>query len=257
MFATFPLRRRSIAGIWIRHALVLLRNWKVALTWFFVEPAFILVAVGLGIGRMVGEVGSSSYAAFVTPGLIIGAAMFHAIFECSWSTFQRIEQNVLHSMLTTPVSVTELALGEVLWGTTRAVLSTLALGAFAMALGWLAPGALPGVLLATVLVGLLFGSIGLIFAALSPTTSALSLVFTLVATPLYFFCGAFFPISILPDWIEPVAWAAPLTPGVHLARGFAEGQLDMIHLGALLYMVLLIVLIFPLANRLLHRRLVR
>lgn len=257
MLAPFSLRRRSIAGIWIRHAIVLLRNWRIALTWFFVEPAIILVAVGLGIGQMVGEVGSSSYAAFVTPGLIIGASMFHAIFECSWSTFQRIEQRVLHSMLTTPVSVTELAVGEVLLGTTRAAISTLALGAFALALGWLAPSALPGVLLAAILIGLLFGSIGLIFAALSPTTSVLSLVFTLVATPLYFFCGAFFPISILPDWIEPIAWAAPLTPGVHLARGFAEGQLDIIHLGAVIYMVLLIVLFFLAANRVLQRRLVR
>jgi len=257
MAATPSLRRRSIAGIWIRHAIVLVRNWKIALTWFFVEPAIILVAVGLGIGRMVGEVESESYATFVTPGIIIGASMFHAIFECSWSTFQRIQHNVLHSILTTPVSVMELAAGEVLWGATRAAIATTALGAFAIALGWLVPGALPGVLLAAILVGLLFGSIGLIFAALAPTTSTLSLVFTLVATPLYFFCGAFFPIEVLPDWIEPVAWVAPLTPGVELARGFAEGQLGARHLAAALYMGLLIVLVFPVANRLLQRRLVR
>lgn len=253
-------RGRSVAGVWRRHALVLARTWKVAVTWFFIEPVVALVAVGFGIGRMVdGSKGGAegSYALFVTPGIIIGTAMFHSIFECAWSAFQRIQQGLYETLLTTPLTIAELVAGEVLWGATRAAISAVAIGSFAIAVGWLEPSAALGVFGAAVLVGVLFAEVGLLFAALSSTMHALSLVFTLVATPLYFFCGAFFPISVLPDWLEPVAWVAPLTAGVHVARGFAISALDGTHLLAGLYMVVLIAGLYPLAEWLLRRRLIK
>lgn len=251
-------RLRSVTAIWLRHALALVRVWRVAITWFLVEPAFILLAVGLGIGRLVGEAaGGTGYAAFVTPGIVVGAAMFHAVFEGAWSAFQRIQQSVYQTLLTAPVTLPELVLAEILWTATRALIATLAVGAFATALGWMPLAAAPGVLATGALVGLVFGAIGLLFAALSPTLHALSLVFTLVATPLYFFSGAFFPIAVLPDWLEPVAWAAPLTPGVHLARGFCQGGLGAGHAAAALYLAALAAGLYPVAVALLRRRLVR
>jgi lipooligosaccharide transport system permease protein len=190
----------------------------VAVTWFLIEPAFILLAMGLGVGRLVGDLpGHGSYPAFVTPGLVVGMGMFHALFECSWGAFQRIQQSVLQTALTTPITVAELAAGEVLWGGTRAALSTLSVGGLAVLIGWLPLAALPGVLLVSMLVGLEFGAVGLCFAAASPTLPTLTLVFTVVATPLFFFSGSFFPIEVLPGWLQPVAWGAPLTPGVHVA----------------------------------------
>ena len=86
---------------------------------------------------------------------------------------------------------------------------------------------------------------------------AARIVFTLVATPLFFFSGSFFPIEILPGFIQAVAWAAPLTPGVHVARGFAEGAFDATHLAAAVYLLVLSVAFFPLAVTLLRRRLVK
>lgn len=251
-------RTRSVTAIWLRHAIALARVWRVATTWFLVEPAFILLAAGLGIGHLVGEAaGNVHYAEFVAPGIVMGQAMFHAIFESSWSAFQRIQQSVFETILTAPVTVAELTLAEMLWATTRASISTVAVGGLAVALGWMPLSAAPGVLVAGALVGLVFSAIGLFFAALSPTLHALSLVFTLVATPLFFMSGAFFPIEILPDLLEPVAWAAPLTPGVHLARGFAQGALGAGEAAAALYLVALAVGLYPVAVALLRRRLVR
>jgi len=251
-------RLRSITGVWWRHAVALVRVWKVALTWFLIEPAFVLLAMGMGVGRLIGELpGHGSYAAFVTPGMVVGMGMFHAVFECSWGAFQRIQQHVFETALTTPTTVTELAAAEVLWGATRAVISTFAVGGLAVGLGWLDPGAFPGVLLAAALVGVEFGAVGLCFAAASPTLPTLTLVFTVVATPLFFFSGSFFPIEVLPGPLQPVAWAAPLTPGVHLARGFARGALDGTHALAAAYLVALSAVLFPLASTLLRRRLVR
>ncbi|HEU4618270.1 MAG TPA: ABC transporter permease, partial [Gammaproteobacteria bacterium] len=206
--------------------LALARVWRVAITWFLVEPAVALLAVAVGIGRLVdGVEGYGSYAEFVAPGLIVGTAMFHAIFECSWSVFSRIQDDVYETLLTAPVTVAEIALAELCFAVTRALISTVAVGAFAAALGWIPLASLPGLLLVSVGVGVVFGAIGLMFAATSPTVHALSLVFTVIASPLFFFSGAFFPIRVLPEWLQPIAWAAPLAPLVAIARGFTSGSL--------------------------------
>lgn len=252
------LRLRSVIAIWWRHVLALARVWRVAVTWFAVEPAIVLLAAALGIGRLVGDVASyGSYSRFVAPGIIVGTAMFHAIFESSWSVFQRIRQSVYETILTAPVTVAEIVLAELAFAITRSMISTLAVASFAAAFGWVPWTTLPALLLVSVGVGAVFGGIGLLFAALSPTVHALSLVFTLVATPLFFFSGAFFPVSVLPHWLQPVAWAAPLTPLVHLGRGFATGTLDASHAWAACYVVILAAALFPLDVVLLRRRLLR
>ena len=251
------IRPRSIAGMWLRHALVLRHTWLSSITWYFVEPFVVLIAVGIGIGRLVDDVDGLPYALFVTPGIIAGSAMFHAIFECCWGAFFRIQKGVYETTLTAPVSTRELAMGDISWAMSRAVITASCIGAVAAILGWLDSLSGVGVLLAAALIGMQFGALGLIFAALSPNIHILSLNFTVVATPLYFFSGAFFPISVLPDWVEPIAWAAPLTPGVHLARGFATGSLDMSHLVSVLYILALSAALIPVAAVLLRRRLVK
>jgi lipooligosaccharide transport system permease protein len=251
-------RLRSVVAIWWRHVLSLGRVWAVAFTWFVIEPVVVLVAVAIGIGRLVGDVeGHGSYAAFVTPGIIVGTAMFHAIFEASWSAFERIQQGLYETFLTAPVSVAEITLAELAFATTRALISTVALGSVAVVFGWLPFTAAPALLLVAVGVGVVFGAIGLLFAALSPSIHVLSLVFTVVATPLFFFSGAFFPLTVLPEWLQPVAWAAPLTPLVHIGRGFAEAALGASHLWSAVYVAVLAGVLSPLAWALLRRRLLR
>jgi lipooligosaccharide transport system permease protein len=251
-------RWRSVAGVWRRHLRALLRVWKVAITWFVIEPGIVLLALALGIGQLVGTMeGDLSYAAFVAPGIVIGTAMFHAIFEASWSCFERINQSLYETFLTAPVTVAEIVAGELAFAATRAVISTLAVASFGIAFGWIPLAAMPGLLLVSVGVGLVFGGIGQLFAALSPSMHALSLVFTLVATPMYFFSGSFFPIAVLPDWLEPVAWVMPLTPLVQLARGISLGVLTEVHLWCAVYVVVLSAVLYPIAVRCMARRLLK
>ena len=166
------IRLRSIAGMWFRHVLVLRHTWLTAMTWYFVEPFVVLVAVGVGIGRLVENVDGVPYAVFVTPGIIAGSALFHAIFECSWGAFFRIQKGVYETILTAPVSTRELTLGEILWAMTRSVITATCIGAVAAIFGWIESPLGAGVLLAAALVGMQFGALGLIFAALARSTPA-------------------------------------------------------------------------------------
>lgn len=252
------VRVRSVIAVWMRHATVFARVWRIALTWILAEPLFVLAAMTLGVGRLVGEVEPGlTYAVFVAPGVIIGNAMFHAIFSASWDLYHRISGGQCEAQLTAPVTITEIALGEVAWAMTRALLTTASVGAFAAAMGQFESPWAVGVMLAAFLVGLEFGALGMIFAALSPNMHVLSLVFTVIATPMFFFSGGFFPIESLPDWLEPIAWAVPLTPGVHLARGFSTGELGLSHLWAAVYMLGFTAAVFPVSVWLLKRRLIK
>jgi lipooligosaccharide transport system permease protein len=255
---TGRIRFRSITAVWLRHWVALARYWKITVTWILVEPAVALLAVGFGIGKLVSEVeGAETYAEFVTPGIIMGSAMFHALFETSWNAYHRIDNQIYETQLTTPISIFELTLGDVAWAVTRSLMTTVAVALFAVALGWMNEWTAIGILIPAILSGMVFGTMGFFFAANAPYTVFLSLVFTLVATPLFFFSGTFFPISVLPDWIEPVAWVMPLTPGVHIARGFATNHLELTHLWSGLYMVGLISVFWPIAVWLMKRRLIK
>jgi lipooligosaccharide transport system permease protein len=46
------------------------------------------------------------------------------------------------------------------------------------------------------------------------------------AVPLMLFSGTFFPVTQLPGWIRPLAYATPLWHGVALCRALSLGTLD-------------------------------
>jgi lipooligosaccharide transport system permease protein len=60
--------------------------------------------------------------------------------------------------------------------------------------------------------------------------------------PMFLFGGAFYPISQLPGWLQPVAWITPLWHGVELCRGLVLGGLEvpmaLAHLAVLLAFVI-------------------
>jgi lipooligosaccharide transport system permease protein len=48
-------------------------------------------------------------------------------------------------------------------------------------------------------------------------------VFRFGAVPMMLFSGTFFPVSRLPGWLQPVAYATPLWHAVALCRGLSLG----------------------------------
>ena len=44
--------------------------------------------------------------------------------------------------------------------------------------------------------------------------------------PLFLFSGTLFPVSQLPDWLQPLCWFSPLWHGVQLCRGATTGSID-------------------------------
>jgi lipooligosaccharide transport system permease protein len=215
-----------------------------------IGPGFYLSAIGLGLGslvdRHVGELGVSSYVQFLAPGLLAATAMQTAASDNSYPVFGSIHWSyTYHLMLTTPLRVWHLAVGELLWTLLRQVTVLLPLFIFMMAVGtvrgFLGMLAFP----AAVLTGLAFGPA---VAALSasfrnyPGVPGLHALMGLFITPLFLLGGTFFPITLLPEPLQVAAWATPLFHGVALTRGLTEGNLQSgpaaLHVGVLVCFVL-------------------
>ena len=88
------------------------------------DPILYFVAMGFGLGAFVRPIQGEPYLSFIAPGLLAGVAMNTAAFENTIGSFVRMEeQKTFKSILMTPVSVGELALGEILWGASKSLLS--------------------------------------------------------------------------------------------------------------------------------------
>ena len=215
------------ASVWRRNATMYRRTWKLNILPNFFEPVFYLMAIGIGVGAYIDEMGGMSYAAFLAPGLVCVAAMNGASFEVTYNVFVRLTfDKAYDAMMTTPLEADDVLVGEVLWALTRVAIYGGAFFVVAAAFG-LAP--LPRSLLALPVIpltGLLFAAIGLNFSLRIRAIDLFSFYFTLFLTPLFLFSDVFFPIAErLPEAWQWVAEALPLLHPVRLARAAFRGEL--------------------------------
>ncbi len=244
-------------AVWRRNASMYARTWKLNLLPNFFEPVFYLMAIGVGVGAYIDEMGGLSYVEFLAPGLICVAAMNGASFEVTYNIYVRLSfEKAYDAMLTTPLQPEDVLAGEVLWAVTRASIYG---GIFflVVALYGLAP--MPRALLALPVVpltGLLFAMIGVTFTLRVPTIDFFSFYFTLFLTPLFLFSDVFFPIEerLGGLWLV-VAEALPLLHPVRLARSCFSGELGAIALWDLAYIVGLSAALFGGARRAIVTRL--
>lgn len=229
--------------VWQRNRDVFLRLWHAETPAFVAEPIIILLAMGLGLGAYVGLVDGQRYIEFIAPGLIAGYAMFSASFECTYGSFVRLEhQRTFDAIITTPLDIEDVAVGEIFWGATRAALTGIAMLLIAAAFGLVhSPYALL-IPLVCFLEGLMFASIALFFTSIVPSIYSFNYYFSLFITPMFFFSGVFFPLSSFPVLVQKLSWVVPLTPAVHLTRALVSGDL---HPGLILSLAIILAFTIP------------
>lgn len=216
--------------VWQRNRDVLLRLWKSELVAQLAEPIFVILALGLGLGQFVKLDNGQEYVSFLAPGLLAMFPMFACVFECAWGSYVRLEmQGTYRAVLATPVSIDDVITGEILWGTSRAMLNCAYILVIATILSpWLhmvhSPWAILVIPLAAI-PGLLFSAISICFASIARAMSQFSYFFNLIINPMFWFGGAFFPIDKLPGWAQVLAWFVPLAHVTSLYRGLLNGHI--------------------------------
>jgi lipooligosaccharide transport system permease protein len=215
-------------AVWRRNATMYRRTWKLNLLPNFFEPVFYLTAIGVGVGAYIDEMGGTSYARFLAPGLVCVAAMNGASFEVTYNVFVRMNlEKTYDAMLTTPIEPDDVLAGEVLWALTRVLIYG---GAFYLVTVLFGHAPLPRSLLAVPVIplaGLLFAALGIAFSLQIRSLDLFSFYFTLFLTPLFLFSGVFFPLEerLSGAWLV-VAELLPLLHPVRIARAAFDGSLD-------------------------------
>jgi lipooligosaccharide transport system permease protein len=222
--------RRSLR-ILERNALVYRAQWLMLLSGFF-EPLFYLLSIGIGLNNLVGHLPVHgriiSYAAFVAPGMLATSSMNGAMIDSIFNTFFKLKiSHVYDALLTTPLDVTDIALGEVWWALAR---GTLYSASFIICMAALGDAGSAWVILCwpgAILTSLTFTCVGLAACTFMRTWQDFDLV-TLVQLPLFLFSGTFFPITLYPQWLGAIVSVSPLYQAAALLRGFSLGQFDWI-----------------------------
>jgi lipooligosaccharide transport system permease protein len=222
------------------------------------EPLLYLLGFGFGLGTLVGTVGGTRYVEFVAPGMVMSSAMFAAAYECTYGAYVRmVHQKTYEAILTTPLSLEDIVAGDILWGASKATFNgtvmLLVVAVFGLTRSFWAL-AVPVVI---ALLALLFAALSLVVAALAKSFEFFNYYLTLVVTPMFLFCGVFFPLDSLPGWAQALARFLPLTYAVRATRALMQGHPSPQGLLALLWLVPGIIMAFLLAACLVRRRLIR
>ncbi len=247
--------------VWQRNFSIYKQNWKIASLPPLLEPLLYILAFGVGLSVMVGdlEYGGQklSYTTFIAPALVSVCIMHNAFFETTYNSFVRMYyQKTFDALLATPLNLEEIILGEMLWAASKSLIAATLMTTVISVCGFFSfPGAFLLLPLAF-LGGLLFAATGMICTALVPGIETFNIPIFLGVTPMFLFSGTFFPLQNLPDWAQSLAQLLPLTHLVALVRGCSlqiwAGDLWF----SLLYLLVATLLLLPLAIALMVRRIV-
>jgi lipooligosaccharide transport system permease protein len=252
------LSLRAALCVWHRNLAVYKHTYKQNILPNFFEPVFYLFSMGIGLGARMGDLEGVPYLAWIAPGLIASQAMMGASFEVTWNCFVKAHFGKTYdAFLTTPVTIQEIVIGEILWAVTRACLYA---GAFVIVMALFGLVRSPWAVLAVpvvLLVGTLFAALGILYTAMIRYIDFYSYYYSLFVSPMFLFSGVFYPVSSLPGWLQATVKVLPMYHAVELLRGLVLGHLAWSLIGHAAVLVATTVPLVVLAVRVFGRRMLK
>jgi lipooligosaccharide transport system permease protein len=244
-----------------RNLFVYRRTWTIIVSGFF-EPLFYLGGIGFGLGQLVGDVTGPGgapipYAVFVAPALLATGAMNGAVAEATFNFFYKLNYNrTFQSILATPLTVGDVAAGEIVWALIRGGLYAIGFLGVLAALGLVTSPLAILALPAALLLGFAAGAVGMAATSFMRTPQDFDLI-NLVVLPMFLFSATFYPIETYPEVIRGIVAWTPLYQGVALIRGLTVGVVGPEMLFHVAYLVVLGLIGLWITSRRLHRVLLK
>jgi lipooligosaccharide transport system permease protein len=239
-----------------RNLMATRRQWMIIVTGFF-EPVFFLFSVGIGISKLVGTVPVAghavAYTAFVAPGLMAASAMNGAVYDSTFNVFFKLKfAKTYDAILSTPLSVGDVAIGEIGWALGRGLLYAAAFLVTMAAMGLVqSPWAVLALPAAT-LIGFAFAAVGIATTSYMRSWQDFDVV-QLAVLPMFLFSATFYPLATYPPAVRWIVELTPLFHGVSLIRGLTTGLLGWSMLVDVGYLVALGLVGLTVAARRLER----
>jgi lipooligosaccharide transport system permease protein len=241
--STFLIGSRRSMRLIERNLYVYKHGWMTILSGFF-EPLFYLLSIGFGRGALVGDVPGPNgepipYQLFVAPALLASAAMNGAISESTFNFFFKLNYSkTFMSILSTPLSPGDVAVGELAWALIRGGLYAIGFMVVMVLLGLVVS---PWVILAVpaaLLVGFAFGAVGMAATSFMRSWQDFDLI-QLVVLPMFLFSATFYPLDTYPEPLQWVVRVTPLYQGVDLIRSLTVGAISPVLLVHVAYLAIM------------------
>jgi lipooligosaccharide transport system permease protein len=255
--AVANINLRDGLAVWRRNIIVHLRIWKMNLVAPIIEPVISVLGFGWGIGALVaGSVSGVSYLSFAGAGLLAITVLMRAMFEATYASyFKMVYQSTYDAILATPVDAESLAFAEILWAITHGLFDTIVI----MTVLWIFGAATsPWAILAPL--PLLAGAMFMAGLSLGTTAHVHDIdafnVYMAIFFSTMYVTGAFFPVEVLPSWMQIPARILPTTEAIDLTRAFLTGRFLTRHIYEAIYLVISAFVACEWAMRSLRKRMV-
>jgi ABC-2 type transport system permease protein len=196
-----------IGALWFRNIKIFVRN-RVQLVFTIIMPFFFLFVFS-SVFKIENIENPVNY---MLAGIVI-TTVFQTSLTIATSTIDDIVSGFMKEVLVSPVKRSQIAAGQLLSAATIATLQGIIILFIGYFIGlkftsWITPFAVIGVM---IMVGLVFSGLGLYLAALVKNSQTFQVVVTAITMPLTFLCGAYIPLSMLPNILQYIAYLNPMT----------------------------------------------
>jgi lipooligosaccharide transport system permease protein len=229
------------------------------------NPLVYLFALGVGLASLVdqnvdnGLGGGVSYLAFVAPALLASAAVTVAAEECTYPMMMGFKWNpIFYAMNAAPISGNQIVNGMTISVLVRMVPTT-AIYFLVMVLFGAVPSAWgTALILVSSLTGIAVGLLIMPYtASIEEDKGQMAMIQRFGILPMFLFSGTFFPLDVLPIYLQWIGWISPLWHGTELGRVVSYGAVEPIWLTVahILYLLALSIVGWRLTQRVVTRRL--
>ena len=208
------------------------RTWRASVWSSVFGPLFYLGAMGYGLGSLVDKNGTAAlggvtYVVFVAPAVLAVQAMNSGLSNALFPVFGGMHWNKVYiAARATMLRPADIYRGHLMFITMRVTMNSACFVVLMAAFGLIKSPWAVLLLPAAVLLGFAFAVPTAAWAVTLEHETTMNYPIRFGAVPLMLFSGTFFPISQLPGWIRPVAYATPLWHGVALCRALSLGTVD-------------------------------
>ena len=231
----------------------IIRIWGQTIVPSVVTSVLYFAIFGSLIGRRVGTMGGFDYKQYIAPGLIMMQVITNSYGNVVASFFGAKFGKHVEEMLVSPLPSWVIVGGYAAGGVVRGLLVGGAVTIVSLFFAHLHIYHLLVILAAALLTSLIFSLAGFLNALFAKNFEQVNWIPVFVLTPLTYFGGVFYSISLLPEWARRVSYANPILQMVNAFRYGFLGISD-VNLGvAFALMVLAAVALYATAVMLLDR----
>jgi len=202
----------------------IIRIWAQTIVPSAVTATLYFVIFGSLIGRRVGGMGGFDYMQYIAPGLIMMAVITNSYANVVSSFFGAKFGKHLEEMLVSPLPSWVIVSGYVAGGVVRGLLVGSGVTIVSLLFTHLHVQHVLVIVAAVLLTSITFSLGGFLNALYAKNFDQVNWIPTFVLTPLTYFGGVFYSVTLLPPWARTLSYANPI---LHMVNAFRFGFLGV------------------------------